>query len=307
MKKGISIFTICLLFVFLLSFPKEALAGAREGLGLWLDTLLPTLLPFLILTGLLLHTDGITKIVQPIAPFFKVFAGLSGEGAYVFLLGLLCGYPMGAKLTADLYYAGKISRQEAEYLLTFCSNPSPAFLATYVGQICLEGKVPAGFLAGLLLLSDMICMCLFRIVFSRKKSTPVFVACKRAVNAEAPPTAILDLVIMNSFETMAKLGGYILMFSVISACISHFWCLPSEGKYILLGFIEVTTGVHSLVFSGFAFRRRAILALCMSAFGGLCIMMQTKSVLGKDLSLRPYAFAKCINTAITAVLAMLLL
>ena len=307
MKKGITIFTICLLFVFLLSFPKEALAGAREGLGLWLDTLLPTLLPFLILTGLLLHTDGITKIVQPITPFFKVFTGLSGEGAYVFLLGLLCGYPMGAKLTSDLYYAGKISRQEAEYLLTFCSNPSPAFLATYVGQICLEGKVPAGFLAGLLLLSDMICMCLFRIVFSRKKSTPVFAACKREINAEASPAAILDLVIMNSFETMAKLGGYILMFSVISACISHFWCLLPEGKYILLGLIEVTTGVHSLVFSGFAFRQRAILALCMSAFGGLCIMMQTKSVLGKDLSLRPYAFAKCINTAITAVLAMLLL
>lgn len=78
-----------------------------------------------------------------------MLTGLSGEGAYAFVLGLLCGYPMGAKLTADLYHAGKISRQESEYLLTFCNNPSPAFLVTYVGQICLEGKVPVGFLVGI--------------------------------------------------------------------------------------------------------------------------------------------------------------
>ena len=85
MKKRITILTICLLLAFLLAFPKEALAAAREGLGLWLDTLLPTLLPFLILTGILLRTDGITRIVQPIAPFFKVLTGLSGER--------LCSWP----------------------------------------------------------------------------------------------------------------------------------------------------------------------------------------------------------------------
>ena len=60
----------------------------------------------------------------------------------------------GQNLTADLYYAGKISRQEAEYLLTFCNNPSPAFLITYVGHICLEGKLHIGFLVRILLLSD---------------------------------------------------------------------------------------------------------------------------------------------------------
>ena len=237
MKKRITILTICLLLAFLLAFPKEALAAAREGLGLWLDTLLPTLLPFLILTGILLRTDGITRIVQPIAPFFKVLTGLSGEGAYAFVLGLLCGSPMGAKLTADLYHAGKISRQESEYLLTFCNNPSPAFLVTYVGQICLEGKVPVGFLVGILFLSDMTCMCFFRFFVFRKKSTPVLADLESTENRAAAQGGILDSVIMNSFETMAKLGGYILMFSIISACVSHFWFLPPGGKYIFFGMI----------------------------------------------------------------------
>ena len=161
MKKKIILLSVILLLLFLLCYPAEALAAARNGLKLWLETLLPTLLPFMILTGILVHTDWITKILQPTAPFFKVVFGLSPGGAYVFLLGLLTGYPMGAKLTADLYYAGKISRQEAEYLLTFCNNPSPAFLITYVGHICLEGKLHIGFLVRILFLSDMICMCFF--------------------------------------------------------------------------------------------------------------------------------------------------
>ena len=112
MKKKISLLFIFLLFLFLLCFPAEALAASRDGLKLWLETLLPTLLPFMILTGILVRTDGIIKILHPIVPFFKVVFGLSPGGTYVFLLGLLTGYPMGAKLAADLYYAGKISRQE---------------------------------------------------------------------------------------------------------------------------------------------------------------------------------------------------
>ena len=227
MKKKIILLSVILLLLFLLCYPAEALAAARNGLKLWLETLLPTLLPFMILTGILVHTDWITKILQPTAPFFKVVFGLSPGGAYVFLLGLLTGYPMGAKLTADLYYAGKISRQEAEYLLTFCNNPSPAFLITYVGHICLEGKLHIGFLVGILFLSDMICMCFFRFTFYRKNSLLSFCTPKTS-EQEYTSAGLLDFVIMNSFETMAKLGGYILMFSILSAAISHFWYLPAQ-------------------------------------------------------------------------------
>ncbi len=141
---------------------------------------------------------------------------------------------MGSVLAACSVFTGKINRQESEYLLTCCNNPSPAFLVTYVGQICLEGKVPVGFLVGILFLSDMTCMCFFRFFVFRKKSTPVFADLESTENRAAAQGGILDSVIMNSFETMAKLGGYILMFSIISACVSHFWFLPPGGKYIFL-------------------------------------------------------------------------
>ena len=306
MRKKFFLLVILGLLFFLLFYPKEALVASRAGMKLWLETLLPTLLPFLILTGIIVHTDGLTRVLQPAASFFKVVFGLSPGGAYVFLLGVLTGYPMGAKLAADLYYSGKISRQEAEYLLTFCNNPSPAFLITYVGQICLEGKINPWIPAGILLLADLICMCFFRFCIYSKNSTLSFYP-KSSVQTSKPSVALLDSVIMNSFETMAKLGGYILMFSVLSAAVGHFWYLPETWKYIFLGMLEITTGLYKLLLSGFSYSVRMLLALCMCAFGGGCIMAQTKSVLGKELSLRWYASAKCMNTAITAVLTLIYL
>lgn len=68
-KKALLSAGVFLLLCFLLQYPKEALAASRDGLNLWLNTLIPTLLPFLILTGFLVHTNGIEKILKPFAPF----------------------------------------------------------------------------------------------------------------------------------------------------------------------------------------------------------------------------------------------
>ena len=60
--------------------------------------------------------------------------------SYALLLGLLCGYPMGTKITSDLYGCGRISRREAEYLLTFTNHASPVFIYTYLIHICLNDR-----------------------------------------------------------------------------------------------------------------------------------------------------------------------
>ena len=45
---------------------------------------------------------------------------------------ILCGYPMGAKVTADLVCTKKIERSEAAYLLSFCNNTSPVFIVNFI-------------------------------------------------------------------------------------------------------------------------------------------------------------------------------
>ena len=159
-QRIITLFCICLL-LFLLVHPEEALLSAKDGMSLWLNVMIPTLLPFLILTGILLKTGNIPQLLEPLAPFWKHFFGISPAGAYVLILGFLCGYPMGAKLAHDLYINHQISQREGEYLLTFSCNASPAFIFSYLSQNILEGKIPPHSLLLILLSADFVCMLSF--------------------------------------------------------------------------------------------------------------------------------------------------
>lgn len=160
-QRIITLFCICLL-LFLLVHPEEAFLSAKDGMSLWLNVMIPTLLPFLILTGILLKAGNIPQLLGPLSPFWKHFFGISPAGAYVLILGFLCGYPMGAKLAHDLYINHQISQREGEYLLTFSCNASPAFIFSYLSKNILEGKVPPHSLLLLLLSADFVCMLFFR-------------------------------------------------------------------------------------------------------------------------------------------------
>lgn len=317
-----------LLLVFLVMHPREGFASAKEGMTLWLNTLLPTLLPFMILTGILIHTGGIEKLLTPLAPVFRFLLGVDVYGGYVFLLGMLCGYPMGAKLASDLYEAGKISRSEAHYLTTFCNHASPAFVITYLGQHCLKGTVPVSRLFISLLSADFICMLFFRFRIYPKTKTSISTGrehnkllhirrvniCEENIREEKKETSaaavsvggILDVSIMNGFETITRLGGYILLFSVLAGCVRYYWPFPLFYQYLLLGFTEITTGLSLIAASGLPGRFCAVLSVTAVASGGFCILAQTRSVLNQELSLLPYLASKCISAGLAGMIYLVL-
>ena len=299
-----------LLLVFLLRFPEEALSASRDGLNLWLNTLLPTLLPFIILTGILIHTGMVEKLLKPLSPVWSHIFGISPSGAYALLLGLLCGYPMGAKITSDLYGCGRISKREAEYLLTFTNHASPVFIYTYLIHICLNDRFHPWLIYGPLLLSSCLTMIFFRFfVYRNRTRTPDTFFSEKNKEPSAPGVTgtLLDASIMNGFETITLLGGYILLFSILSAFVRHYWNAREMTEYLFLGALELTTGLHQLARSGFSPVLRYLCSMPMAAFGGVCILAQTKSLLHKELSVLPYISAKCLNAAITAISALVFL
>ena len=119
-------------FIYLLCFPQEAFQSSASGVTLWFFHVLPSLLPFMIFSDFFIHTGLVSVLLRKIKTVFRFLFGLSMYGSYALLLGLICGYPMGAKLTADLFREGKITKSEAQYLLTFCNNPGPVFISSYI-------------------------------------------------------------------------------------------------------------------------------------------------------------------------------
>ena len=297
-RKIIIFFYICLLF-FLLFHPKEALTGVKNGLGLWLNIMIPTLLPFLILTGALLKTGNIRKLLKPSAFFWKTFFGLSPAGAYVLILGLLCGYPMGAKLAHDLYIDQQISRREGEYLLTFSCNASPAFIISYLSGILLKNKISAVQMILTFLAADLFCMLFFRFVVYRGHT--VDSVCVNKIKKETYQQdsigVVLDVSIMDGFETITCLGGYILLFSLILASISFYWPFHAQSCMLFTAPLELTTGLKQIASAPLPWKSRYLASMLLTSFGGFCVMVQTKSVLENSLSLIPYAISKCLNAS----------
>ena len=121
----------CFFFSMIL-FPSLTLEGACNGLLLWFQTVLPTLLPFVIVSNLLISTNSIYFINQRIGWLFQCIFKVSPSGSYPILIGFLCGYPMGAKTIADLVKSQTLSKNEGQYLLSFCNNTSPMFILIFI-------------------------------------------------------------------------------------------------------------------------------------------------------------------------------
>lgn len=292
---------LAMLLLFLLSEPETAVAGARFGLMLWSDRLLPSLLPFLILTQILIksgYLDAITKKLHLPYPYFVLFAGT------------LFGFPMGCKLTADLYGQGKLTKREASLLFIISNHMSPAFVGGYIlSETLNEPKlIPVTYL---ILYMPAICYGLWFLPHRQNlhtKSQPPEASTKKSTSGLQLNFAILDAGIMDSFETMLKIGGYVMLFSIITAmCRQFLSAFPALCTFVA-GALEITGAVSVIdeFFANAYFKYVAILAA--TAFGGFSGIAQTASLIrpqGRDLgfSIASYIRGRLLLAGVTALFA----
>ena len=273
----LSLLALFFLILLLLS-PGTALEGARKGLLLWAYTVLPTLLPFMIGTGVIAAMGAVGLVVKPFSPLLSGVFHFSQPAGFVFLTGLLCGYPMGAKMDRDLLERGQISWEEACYLLSICNHPSPMFLT---GYIVMEGQK---------LLPPSIKFPLFP--FLAALYLPVF------------PISYLA---RHYYDKKSKKNRKIRP-SVWSG-VSH----TAPIKPALMGLLEITTGIQTICehTSGLT---GLLLVTASVAFGGISGIFQTRSVLtmhsgrkNAGLSIRHYIFWKALHSLLSCVFFWILL
>lgn len=126
-KNAISIIFV-LFTIFLVIFSKSNLTAAKNGLKLWANNVVPSLLPFFIATNLLSHTNVIKYVSKACNKFMRPIFNVPGECAYAFILGLISGYPVGAKIVTDLNDNNLCTTEEAERMLCFTNNSGPLFI-----------------------------------------------------------------------------------------------------------------------------------------------------------------------------------
>lgn len=296
---------VTLLFGTMLLFPKAVFSGAEEGLLLWFRIVFPTLFPFLAATSLLLAGGGLSLIAGIFGSVFRWLFRVSENGTFAVLSGFLCGYPMGAKTAADLLRAGKITRDEARYLLSFCNNSSPVFIINFIVWKTFENE--SLMLPCLLLLigTPVLLSFVFRRVYL--KGRRFFPDCAPAPE-EKPARldfSVLDSCMMNSFESIVKVGGYIILFSVLLSLLKEI-AGQCRAAAAVLPVLEVTNGIQLLhgTISDPAVCFTAVLGL--ASFGGLCAAAQTQCMLeGTGLSVIPYIIQKLTTAAAVSLFTLI--
>ncbi len=285
--------------------PATVALGCAAGLNLWYTAVLPSLLPFLIVSGLLVGTGFFRYLNRFYAPPLSRLLGISQEGCYAVLMGFLCGFPMGAKVTADLVREGHISAEEGNFLLSFCNNVSPAFFLNY---ICLAKlgypKIPWA-LVGLFYAVPLLYGILTRPLRNFQRES-------RRTAKQTPFCRIdfpmLDACIMDSFATVTRLGGYIILFSILAGLIALL-PLGTSAAAAVGALLEISSGINGIVSasSGLSPALRTALVCSCAAFGGFSTCTQTKSVIADTpLRLRSYLAGRLAVTLLTLLSVLLL-
>lgn len=301
---------ILLFLIVMIAFPSASFEGASSGLLLWFHNVLPNLLPFIILSNLMIRLN-ITKQISKL--FFPVFGRLfrvSLEGCYPIVIGFLSGIPMGAKSTADLVSEHKIHKGEGQFLLVMCNNASPMFIIGYIAITQLKLPQIKYALFVIIYGSAILGAILYRIIcsFSRKQKNLEFDFNARN-NSKALSNRfsfeLLDSSIMNGFEVVTRIGGYIILFSILAQIIKAVVPNFSMVKSILMGMIEITTGINQICNTDININIKIVLISALTSFGGFSGIAQTKSVLGDSrLSIKSYIIIKIISAGLALTLAL---
>ena len=297
----LSLFTALTLSMLLES--DKAFSLSLAGLNLWFEKMIPTLLPFMILSGILIRMNLSDSFARLFAPLLRPVFRLSDSCLYVLVIGFLCGFPMGARLTGDMYRQHRISREEAGYLLTFANQSSPMFLSTYVvlhglGDSTLTFPVFVIFYASAFLTSLV-----FRIR-SRRFGLPPSKP-KKEVPEQTSYGNLLDTSIMNGFEIITRLGGYIILFSSLAGIVLQLPAPLRTAAPFLSGLTEITTGIHTISGTTLPLQVKFTAIVCCTAFGGFSTVAQTSCMLnGTGLSIFTYLKGKLVNAAVAGLLCL---
>lgn len=279
-----------------------SLSYAVLGLELWFQKMVPALLPFMILSGIMVRLNLTEKLAMAVYPLAGRIYRIRKNVCYCMMLGFLCGFPMGAKVTGELLERKQLTFREAEYLLAFCNNIGPVYFCSFVLPL-LGRKLTAPYLFGMYGIPLLYGLVLRYTTYKdigypqtvmRKPSRPAELHAAEFKTSSFSERLLeaVDQSIRSSGQSILTLGGYMILFNLLNL-LPH--VLSGHPLPVLAPLLEITGGLGMLKD---AFPLYSLLAL---SFGGLSCFAQTYSCIrGSGLSLGSYILHKIILTLLNA-------
>lgn len=303
-------FSLALLFLTIsfLCQPEAVFAAATAGLSLWAEVVLPSLLPFFILSELLIGIGAAAQLGQKLSPLMRPLFGQPGPASFAVVMGFCSGFPTGAAITASLYKQQLLEKREAERLVAFTNNAGPLYIVVAVATGLLHNPQSGILLAlshyGLNLVLGLLLGLKGR--HQRSAAPPPY----HTAAAAEPLAQIIKVAAQRAATNIILIGCYMTFFSVVSAMLAP----PSLAQQApllyaaLCGVWEMSLGVNAAANSGLALNAILPFVAAQLAFGGFSVQAQVVAMLADtDLSPKLYLLSRPLHALAAALLTTALL
>ena len=326
------IVVVLFLIIGIILFPQESIKSAKEGLNIWMNVLIPSLLPFIIGANLIVDLKIVDLLGIIINPITKFIFNVSGKSALVFVISTVSGYPVGAKLAYDLRINRQISKFEGQRLVSFCSTSGPLFI---IGAVAV-GMFKNASLGYLMILCHYLGAITVGILFRNygKEKLPsskynIRTNFKNIINTRYSSNigffVLFGNAVVNGVNTLLAVGGFVIVFSVVFKILSLFNVISLISSIIYLplslfgvekdlcyafisGLFEITIGCNNISkVSSASMITKAAFASFLIGFSGLSILAQCCNFLAKtDINTNLYILSKFLHGLFSSVFTFLL-
>lgn len=337
--KRSSLLLIALIFtlitISLAVYPEAGLSAAKAGLQVFWEIVFPSLLPFFVLSEILLGLGVVNAFGVFLEPLMRPVFNVPGVGAFALSMGLAAGYPMDAVITGKFRRSGLCSRVEGERLLAFTNTADPLFMfgAVAVGMFGLpEIGVPIAIAHYLAAFSVGF---IYRFYGGKEEKTrerrrdtgTSRKIWKRAIQElywtkqrdGRPLGQLLGDAVKESVGTLLMIGGFIMTFAVFITVMEQVGLVrvispgvqsllrfcgfdPDLGQSLLHGILEIDLGAMAVAQAHAPIDQRIILAGVIIGWSGLCVHGQVMSVVhDTDLRLAPYIIARVLHAVLAGL------
>ena len=293
---AISVIFTALIFSCAIFFSDELAEYVSKGLILSVRIIIPSVFPFLLITEPAVRFIRFERI-DGIRRLFERLFHINGAALPVFVCGVLCGFPLGAKLAIMMYENGKISKCECERLVAFANNASPGYAICAVGMR-MRGSLTEGILLYISILTSSVIVGILVGINKDNSTDSHFITRQKCSFAES---------VKSSATICIHITGFVAVFSIAVGAVDHF-IRDDVLKAIIISVLEI--GNAGIYLSDLCIMPRgvtlALTAFSMS-FSGICVCAQTLGLInkGSDISIKKYVPRKLLQGGIAALLVLL--
>jgi len=313
--------TAVLLVMFIIIYPAAVFQSALSGMKLWWDFVFPSLLPFLILSEIMMATGSIHAMGTILNPITRLLFRISPSKSWIPLMGLISGYPSGAKIIGSMQHKDKLSKEEAEQLLSLSHLCNPMVMIVVIG-VCFFHQVSIGIYIAVV---HYLTAFLTNIFMYRKSSHAVHLnkpqhnillqSLYNAIQAQKADGRtfgkVLGDAVANSIQNLLLVGGSIMFFSVVirvAALALPQKIMTGTTATLLPGLFEPHLGAYAISQSPHIplLIKLTLISLVLS-WSGLSVHIQVKGFI-HQLKLRyfPFLLSRLMHASLAISLTPLL-